>query len=169
MRSLWGIVLVTVLGTVMPISPVAYGGDPEPDSYRKIQIYSGRSVASASCRGDLCDARIPPAVMVSFPDGMGAINITATLTIEYLTTRGDPPLLDMTIREPGAEERLMSPGFLMLRAGQRTTTTLTWAARNVSPSVGEHRFSWAFEASHLAPPFEVKATEAVLVIEATPV
>lgn len=166
-RAAWvSITLALLMGLIL--SPMATSVDPEPDVFRLVHTYSESPVTEVSCRGDVCSAGLPPLVRFTIQPGIGTVDLTASLTVEYVTTLGDDPLVIMKIKEPGEKAVRMRPGLLALRGGRRTTSTLTWTRRNVDPTAGEYRFSWAFEASHLSPPFRVVAREAVLVIEATP-
>lgn len=153
--------LFTTLPSALPV-------DVEPDVFRETRVYRGSPVAGVSCRGDVCSAALPASVAATLPTDMGNVDVTVSLTVEYATTPGDGPLIDMEMKAPGERSADMRPGPLQLRGGARTTTTLVWLERNVAPGGGDHVFDWAIEASHLAPPFRATITEAVLVLEATP-
>jgi hypothetical protein len=155
-----------LIGLASILPQAALSGDPEPDAYRAIKVYRGATVASTGCHSDVCSTQLPPVFMTSIPSGMGTVDVTAQLTIEYTTTRGDSPAIRMRMGRATLPRAGMAPGPLQLRAGSRTTTTLVWARLGVTPDT--YHFRWAFDPGETPIPFRFRATEAVLVVEATP-
>ena len=161
--------VVAAIAAVLGLSGSALTQDPEPDVFRVEHVYPGAVIARVHCASDFCGIGAPPVVDATIPASLGDVDLTASLTIEYRTTPGDGPLVDTKIDPPNGPLDRMAPGLLAVRAGPKTVTTLTWVRHGIDPSLGTFGFQWQLETYQLDRPFTVVVTEAVLVIEATPV
>lgn len=172
MKAVWVVVSVAlVLGATVFLPATAV--DPEPDVFRFVHVYSGQPVSSYSCtKSDqevLCAGSVPDDVSFAVPTGLGRVDVTASLTVEYHTSAGDGALLTATLNPPVGKKEEMRPGSFALGGSPGTTTTVTWFAPNEQPADGE--FAFGFEISGARGndlPYRVAVSEAVLVITATP-
>jgi hypothetical protein len=152
--------LATAAGLLLA-PPSAVPQDPEPDIVRSSRTYGREAAAFADCRTDVCGGRPSDPFSVTLPDEVGRSDVTISLTLEYSASRGDTPLVEMRM---GGNAPL-PPGELALRSGGPDTATLTWIKRNVDP--GTYSVRWAFGFDEMEPPFVVRVSDALLVVEAT--
>ena len=148
--------------------------DPEPDVFRLVRVYGNHPVAAASCTKTeqevLCATSVPDEVTFSVPSGLGRVDVTASLTIEYRTTSGDGARLIATLDPPAGPPREMRPRpFALAPATDATTTGMTWVSANRPPSDGAYSFLLEIAgAEGTRSPYRVAVREAVLEITATP-
>lgn len=158
----------TVVGVLL-LTDVAMSQAPGPDVYRVEHVYRGKTITSFSCEGfDCVGFSSAGPIEVTFPSSMGTIDVTASLTIEYETTRGDDAIVAMHMDPPGSTSRPMAPGKYLLGA-DKTSTTLTWFRGGVEASDRPFKFGFGLSpAARVDIPLEIAAHEAVIVIEAVP-
>lgn len=94
--------------------------------------------------GDTCHPGGPlgfPAVSVVSPASEPTVDVVATVTMDYLTGPGDYGIVEMRMRPAGSPEETMRPGrFRLNSSGVLTTTTLSWALRDVTAAGTEYEF-----------------------------
>lgn len=101
--------------------------DPELDVFRLVHVYTGGPV---SCTGSgeevLRSGSVPDDGGFSIPFGLGRVDITASLTVQYRTSEADRARLIATLKPPTARKQEMRPGpFTLGPAAEGTTTTVT--------------------------------------------
>lgn len=162
-----------ILAYFLVLSPASSQvSDPEPDVFRVVKVYAGKTVTSFEVSGVEGSDFVPnpaPSMSVVFPTSMGTVDVTATMTIEYRTTPGDDAVVTMEMKSPGTPVIDMKPGRFALHPERAGSTTVTWARDQVQPSDQPHGFAFTLFRGHRAEaPMNLRATEVVLVIEATP-
>ena len=163
---------VVVVGAA--VLPPVTAADPEPDVFRLVQVYKGRPVSFYSCTRSeeevLCSGSVPDEVRFPVPSGLGRVDITASLTVQYRTSEADGAQLIATLKPPTARKQEMRPGpFTLGPAAEGTTTTVTWAAANQQPTDEDFVFSFEIRGARgNRLPYRVAVSEAVLVLTAAP-
>lgn len=123
---------------------------------------------SSGCGSDTCVIGSITPVAIAIPSSMGMVDVTATLTVEYRTTKGVAALLGAKLKPPGEQFEQMRPGALTLREGSMATTSASWFVESVASS-GPISIGVTFRKQGPASrPWAVTLHEAVLVVEAVP-
>ena len=160
-RSRWVLPFSAAIALALLAGPPATPQDPEPDVVRFSRTYGREAAAFADCRTDVCGGQPSDPFSVTLPDELGRSDVTISLTLEYTASPGDAPLVEMRM----SGNAPLPPGELALRPGGPDTATLTWIRRNVDP--GTYSVRWAFGFDEMDPPFVVRVSDALLIVEAT--
>jgi hypothetical protein len=163
-------VLALVALATLGVHPATSQSESEPDVFRKVEVVKGELETSFSCGPfDCVGFSALGEASATFPDSMGKIHVTVTMSFEYETTPGDGATVFMSMKSPGGTFQKMQPGRYFLRAGKSTGTSVTWVRKHVQPTSEEHKFRFGLGAGKGTDNnYRITATEIVVLIEATP-
>lgn len=168
---LWVASAALVLGATVLLPVTA--ADPEPDVFRLMHVYKGQPISFHSCtrieQEVLCSGSVPDDIEFSVPSGLGRVDITASLTVQYGTSAGDGGRLIATLKPPMTRHQMRPGPFTLSPAADGTTATATWVVANQQPTEGAFAFGFEIRGTRgNRLPYRVAVSETVLVLTATP-
>jgi hypothetical protein len=119
-----------------------------------------------NCGSDFCGIADVP-IPYTTPQAPEAVDVTATITLTYRTSRGDSASADLVLDDGTPPyERMRPRNPYPLRPSVRaTSTTLTWFRRDVPAAGQSYTFHFTASPSGGSPPSSVSGSKLTIVIE----